>query len=113
VYLSHSPGLVRDRTSMMNQLRGVLSEFGIVMPKGRYPAQNAIVGILEDAENGLPMVARRVIDNLWQRIKHANEQIQDYDRELAKFVKEQHSESGLPFSTHRPVVACYATRLRV
>lgn len=81
-------GLVRDRTSMINQLRGLLSEFGIVMPKGRYPAQQAIVGILEDAENSLPMTARRVIANLWQRIKQASDQIQDYDRELALLVKE-------------------------
>jgi transposase len=81
-------GLVRDRTSMINQLRGLLSEFGIVMPKGRSPAQNTIPEILEDAENGLPMIARRVIDNLWQRIKQANEQIHGYDRELAQLVKE-------------------------
>jgi len=81
-------GLMRERTAMINQLRGLLSEFGLVMPKGRYPAQRAILGILEDAENGLPMLARRVIDNLWQRIKQANEQIREYDRELAQLVKE-------------------------
>ena len=80
--------LVRDRTSMMNQLRGLLSEFGIVMPKGRHPAQNAIPGIVEDAENGLPMVARRVIDDLWQRIKQVNEQIHGYDTEFVQLVKQ-------------------------
>ena len=81
-------GLVRDRTSMINQLRGLLSEFGIILPKGRYPAQKTIGEVLEDAENGLPMLARRVIDDLWQRIKQANEHIQSYDRELALLVKE-------------------------
>ena len=81
-------GLVRDRTSMINQLRGLLAEFGIIMPKGRYPAQNTIAGILEDAENGLPMLARRVIDDLWQRIKQSNEQISGYDRELSQLVRD-------------------------
>lgn len=81
-------GLVRDRTRMMNQLRGLLSEFGIVMAKGRYPAQSSIAGILEDAKNGLPMIARGVIDNLWQQIRQANTQIQDYDKELKQLVKE-------------------------
>lgn len=80
-------GLVRDRTRMMNQLRGLLSEFGIVMPRGRYLAQSAIGGILEDAENGLPMMARGIIDDLWQRIKQANEHINGYDRELSQLVK--------------------------
>jgi len=81
-------GLVRERTAMINQLRGLLSEFGIIMPKGRYPAQKTIGGVLEDADNGLPMLARRIIDNLWQRIKQANEQIHEYDRELAQLVKD-------------------------
>lgn len=33
-------GLVKDRTGLLNQLRGLLSEFGIILPKGRYPAQH-------------------------------------------------------------------------
>lgn len=81
-------GLVRDRTGMLNQLRGLLSEFGIVMPRGRYPGQHAIGGILEDGENGLPMLARRVIESLWHRIRQANEQIREYDREVAQMVRE-------------------------
>ena len=42
-------GLVSERTALINQLRGLLSEFGIVMSKGRYPAQREIPLILEDA----------------------------------------------------------------
>lgn len=81
-------GLIRDRTGLINQLRGLLSEFGIVMPKGRYPAQKEIPLILEDAENGLPDLARQMIHNLWQRILQTNEQILMYDRELARLVRE-------------------------
>jgi transposase len=77
-------GLTSERTALINQLRGLLSEFGIVMPKGRYPAQREIPLILEDATNGLPMLARQMISNLWERIKIANEQILFYDRELRK-----------------------------
>tara|TARA_Y100000782_G_C10184716_1_gene265779 strand:- start:2472 stop:2996 length:525 start_codon:yes stop_codon:yes gene_type:complete len=47
-------GLIKDRTASINRLRGLLAEFGIVMPQGSYPAQNTISSILEDAENGLP-----------------------------------------------------------
>ncbi len=31
-------GLNGERTALINQLRGLLSEFGVVLPKGRYPA---------------------------------------------------------------------------
>ena len=81
-------GLVHDRTGLINQLRGLLSEFGIVMPRGRYSAQKAIPCILEDADNGLPDLARQIIADLWQRIRTANEQILAYDRELARLVRE-------------------------
>ncbi len=51
-------GLNKNRTATINQLRGLLSEFGIIIPQGRYPLQNTIPSILEDAENGLPTLAR-------------------------------------------------------
>lgn len=81
-------GLIGDRTGLINQLRGLLSEFGIIMPQGRYSAQKEIPFILEDAENGLPDLARQMINNLWQRIQQANSQILEYDRELARLVRE-------------------------
>lgn len=77
-------GLIGERTALINQLRGLLSEFGVVLPKGRYPAQREIPLLLEDGDNGLPLVARHIIANLWDRIKIASEQILFYDRELAK-----------------------------
>lgn len=56
-------GLIKERTALINQLRGLLSEFGLIMPKGRYRAQHRIPDILEDAENGLPMLANRAKNN--------------------------------------------------
>ncbi len=75
-------GAIKDRTARINRLRGLLAEFGIIMPKGRYPAQKAIAGILEDGENNLPFLARELLDDLWQSIKHLNEEILKYDRKL-------------------------------
>ncbi len=75
-------GLIKDRTARINRLRGLLAEFGLIMPKGRYPAQNTIGGILEDAENGLPMLARELLHDVWQSIRTLNEEILKYDRKL-------------------------------
>jgi len=77
-------GLIAERTALINQLRGLLSEFGFVLPKGRYSAQREIPLLLEDADNGLPALARQIIWHLWERIKTANEQILAYDRELSR-----------------------------
>lgn len=81
-------GVIAERTALINQLRGLLMEFGFVIPKGRYPAQKQIPLILEDADNGLPMLARHMIQTLWQKIKQANEEILFYDRELSKQVRQ-------------------------
>lgn len=88
-------GLIGERTDQINQLRGLLSEFGIIMPQGRYPAQNTIPLILEDAENGLPTLARRAIDRLWQRIKMLNEEISEYDQEIRNSIKQDENAKRL------------------
>ena len=75
-------GAIKDRTARINRMRGLLAEFGITMPVGRYSAQNAIGGILEDGENNLPFLARELINDLWQSIKGLNEEILKYDRKL-------------------------------
>ncbi len=53
--------LVDERTALINQLRGLLTEFGIIMPVGRYSAQGALPDILEVADNQLPVLARRLL----------------------------------------------------
>lgn len=75
-------GAIKDRTARINRLRGLLAEFGIIMPKGRYPAQSAVADILEDSENNLPFLARELLNDLWQSIKGLNEEILKYDRKL-------------------------------
>jgi len=81
--------LITDRTALINPLRGLLAEFGCVMPQGRYCAQHQIPQILEDADNGLPRLARRVIGDLYQRLRDLNTQLLAYDRELEHLAKDQ------------------------
>lgn len=73
---------IKERTALINQLRGLLSEFGIVIAKGRYSAQKELPLIFEDADNGLPMLARQVLHDEYQRLLQLNEQLLSYDRQL-------------------------------
>lgn len=101
--------VVAERTAQVNQLRGLLSEFGLVMPKGRYPAQHHIPAILEDAENGLPSLARRLLADLYQRLLQINEQILAYDREIEALAR--HSEPARRLMQVPGVGAVTATAL--
>jgi transposase len=73
---------IKERTALINQLRGLLTEFGIVIAKGRYTAQKELPLILEDADNGLPMLARQVLHDEYQRLLQLNQQLLAYDRQL-------------------------------
>ncbi len=80
-------GVVAERTRWVNRSRGLLSEFGIVIAKGRYALQAALPVILTDLDNGLPELTRQMIHDLWLSIQQANEQILGYDRALKQLAR--------------------------
>lgn len=47
-------GFVKARTAQANQIRGLLGEFGLVIPQGIGVLRRRLPEILEDAENELP-----------------------------------------------------------
>ena len=51
-------GLLGNRTALVNQIRGLLSERGIIIPKGINHVRAQLPFILEDAENNLTSIAR-------------------------------------------------------
>ncbi|WP_097459919.1 IS110 family RNA-guided transposase [Mangrovitalea sediminis] len=75
-------GLIKERTAQINQIRGLLAEFGLIMPQGRYAARHHIPEILEDGENGLPMLTRRLLHDINARIRQLDNEILTYDREI-------------------------------
>jgi transposase len=47
-------GFVRARTAQGNQIRGLLGEFGLIMPKGIVNVAKRVPVLLEDADDELP-----------------------------------------------------------
>ena len=80
--------LIGERTALGNHLRGLLAEFGIVLTQGIGPLRRALPGILEDAENGLPMLARDTFAELADRLTDMEKRIAEYDRRVATVVRE-------------------------
>lgn len=67
----------KERTALVNQTRGLLAEYGIVINQGIAAVRRDLPLILEDAENGLSVLARDLfaeqLDAL-RRIEHRFEQ---------------------------------------
>lgn len=61
-------GFVKARTAQANQIRGLLAEFGMIIPKGIAHIRARVPGILEDASNELPGEFRSLISRLTQHL---------------------------------------------
>ena len=81
-------GLVRARTAQGNQIRGLLGEFGCVIPKGRYHLKSYIPEILEDAENGLAGISRELFARLLEHLQHLDAQVQALEAQIKAWHRE-------------------------
>ncbi|CAG9179549.1 hypothetical protein LMG23994_04196 [Cupriavidus pinatubonensis] len=62
-------GFVGARTAQANQIRGLLAEFGLVVPQGLTHVFGRVRELIEDASNELPGSFRLVIERLLDHLK--------------------------------------------
>ena len=75
---------IADRTALCNQLRGLLAEYGLVLPKGVHVVRKRLPELLEDAENGLSDLFRRLLAQSYQQLRELDEHIDFYTREMMR-----------------------------
>ena len=73
---------VDRRTALINQIRGLLLEYGIEIAKGRPAMQRRLPEILEDADNGLSERFRAELHGLAEELRHLNERVAHYDVQI-------------------------------
>jgi transposase len=77
-------GFIEQRTATVNRIRGLLSEFGIVLPLKTSTVRRQAAACLED----LPGWANTVIGDLLSELHRLDERIAQYDRHLAQMARE-------------------------
>src|SRR6202162_1459200 len=75
-------GFVKARTAQANQIRGLLGEFGVVIPQGIINVAKRVPAILEDASNELPVPFRHLIDRLTEHLKQLDRQVKEFEQEI-------------------------------
>lgn len=75
-------GLVTQRTAKANQIRGLVSEYGLVAPKQLSRLRAAVPGWLEDASNGLSDRFRRRLHGLWRDLAELDRRAAEMDKEI-------------------------------
>jgi transposase len=78
--------LVRQRTQLINALRGLLAEYGWVAPKGLFHMAEMMARI-EDTACPLPESARAVFLVMIDSIRALDERVAGLDREIARRAK--------------------------
>lgn len=86
---------VSDCTALTNQLRGLLAEFGIVMPQGKAALRRRLPEILEDGDNGLSMEFRHMLDRCRQQLVELEEHIEFYTTLIKRRARECEAQQRL------------------
>lgn len=79
--------LIKNRTALANQIRGLLSEYGIVFPKGMNNVRKHLPEIIEDRDNGLSIVARDFFSDLYLELHDADERVAQLDLKIKTMAK--------------------------
>jgi transposase len=74
--------LIKQRTALCNQIRGLLSEYGIVVAQGVHRLRKSLPALLEDAANGLTCLSRELFQELYQQLVWLDERIEVMDNKL-------------------------------
>jgi transposase len=81
-------GWVHRRTSLVNQIRGLLLERGITIRKGRRYAEETLPRILEDPEVNLSGPMRALLLQLLNELRQLRNQIEEADAVILKSASE-------------------------
>ena len=79
--------LVEQRTAKGNQIRGLVAEYGLVAPQEMASLRHAIPTWLEDADNGLSMSFRQLLEGLWRDLRTLDERIAELDGQINEAAK--------------------------
>lgn len=74
--------LIDKRTALVNQLRGLLNERGIIINQGIKQVRQQLPLILEDAENGLTALSRELFAEQYERLKALDDEIKAQDQRV-------------------------------
>lgn len=71
-------GFIEERTATINRVRGLMSEFGVVLPARADEVRRGAAA----ASDPLPVLARQAIADLLAHLAQLDERIGDYDKQL-------------------------------
>jgi transposase len=88
-------GFLAARTAQANQIRGLLAEFGVVMPSGIGYLERQMPEILEDGENGLLGASRELFARVVGHFRELNRHVKELEKQIEVWHRQDASSERL------------------
>lgn len=75
-------GFVKARTAQANQIRGLLTEFGVVVAQGITHIAKQVPELIEDATNELPSTIRLPVQRLMEHLKELHRRVDEIGAQI-------------------------------
>ena len=88
-------GLVKARTAQANQIRGLLAEMGLVIPKGIKHLFCQVPLLIDEANDVLPGSFRQLIERLLSQLKELTRQVDELELEIVRWHRQNEASRNL------------------
>ena len=78
---------VKQRVAQANQIRGLLAEYGVIIPKG-ISYIKSMMQVLEDNKDKITSKAKEIFVRLYEQFKKYSEQVEIYDKEITQMAEQ-------------------------
>ena len=79
---------IQSRTALCNQLRGLLAEYGLILPLGVNVLRRSLPGLLEDGENDLSVFFRSLLSESYHQLLELDAHIAFYTQSLMDYSRQ-------------------------
>jgi transposase len=79
---------VTAHTRTINQMRGLLAEFGIVVPRGANTFKDQWHHLRTEQAERVPDLAWQTLDELYAQLKPTHQRLLAFDRQISQFIRE-------------------------
>lgn len=88
-------GFVKARTAQANQIRGLLGEFGLIVPQGIGYIASRVPELIEDASNDLPGSFRLLVQRMLDHLKELGRQVDELEMQIVKWHRQSDASNKL------------------
>jgi transposase len=75
-------GWMQERTALINRARGLLGEYGIVLPRSPGVLKRELPAELENAENGMTVIARSLLARVLEHLRDLENRIRETEQTI-------------------------------